>query len=94
MQEGCPVPTGVPSSALPVADASSQDGGWLSLCGPQYVSHALLAKARPAAGVWMGQHGAQHHARTWLALQRWPHALCLPLALPLTFFSLCPQCLR
>lgn len=27
VQKGCPVPTGVPSSALPVSDASSQERG-------------------------------------------------------------------
>lgn len=31
VQKGCPVPTGVPSSALPVSDASSRERG---LAGP------------------------------------------------------------
>lgn len=41
VQKGCPVPSGVPSSALSsVRGASSQEQGCLSLCGSEEVSRA------------------------------------------------------
>lgn len=50
VQKGCPVPSGVPSSALSsVPGASSQEQGCLFLCGSQEVSRAPSGRPRAAA---------------------------------------------
>lgn len=66
VQKGCPVPSGVPSSALcSVRGASSQEQGCLSLCGSEEVSrapsgrelllHLTVAAACPSEGRLVGR---------------------------------------
>lgn len=89
VQKGCPVPTGVPSSALPVSDASSQERGlavpvWT---GTRKSRSGGQGRPRASRRGWPGVRGsalgpeAKRAVGVWTPSPALAQSLCLTLTL-------------